>query len=102
MVTFGERVSRPFISEPSILVIKEKHGDRYFNVPDDKTLFAVALMIVTARLRDGWWYEKPSEEMVKRAVEAKDGRAAYDVLRARRNAEYEGFSIERFESFDGG
>lgn len=41
--------SRKIIDKPHVLVLKEKHAFRYFHIPDDATLFAVALKIVEER-----------------------------------------------------
>lgn len=51
----------PFIKEPMLLVFKEKHGDRYYHVVDDKMLLAVALKILTERFEEGYWYGEPSD-----------------------------------------
>jgi len=50
---------RTIVSQPCVLVFKEKHGDRYFHVPNDETLFAAALHVLKERHADGYWYHKP-------------------------------------------
>lgn len=47
---------RPVISEPSVLVCHEKHGERYFLVNDDEDLFRVALSILKGRFSQKEWY----------------------------------------------
>jgi hypothetical protein len=42
----------------SVLVCREKRGDRYFVTPDDKSLFKNALLILRGRLVSDW-YEAP-------------------------------------------
>jgi len=56
------REQRPIIREPHVLVFKEKHGDRYFHVPDDAALFAAALSVLTERKKEGYWYYKPEKK----------------------------------------
>lgn len=71
----------PDLTEPSVLVLKEKHDDLYFHVPDEATLHKVALDILTKRLKSGDWYydlrqDVPkSPELTKEQIEAlPDGR----------------------------
>lgn len=57
--------SRPkpgYLRAPSVLVLKEKHGDRHFNVADDAALHRVALKILTERFEQGYWYYKPEDK----------------------------------------
>ncbi len=49
----------PIVEEPSVLVLQEKHGDRYFYVASDKALFTTALAIVKERNSHGQWYPQP-------------------------------------------
>ena len=133
----------PIVTEPMLLVFKEKHGERYFNVPNDDALFAACLKVVTERLKDGYWYNEPdgvvpqapdftkdqvasmpesmrsdaykklraydqalssfNEEIadhakIKKAVDEKNGRLAWGIIRDRGRYEYEGYDLERFES----
>lgn len=41
----------------ALLVLKEKHSDIYFAIPNLETLYAVALAVVTLRFNDGWYSE---------------------------------------------
>src|SRR5271168_4307264 len=59
---------RPFIASPSVLVFKEKHGDRHFNVPDDEALFAAALKVLAERFKQGYWYYDPAKEGAAEAM----------------------------------
>jgi len=136
----------PLIKQPMLLVFKEKHGERYFYIPDDKALFAVALKIVSERFEEGYWYPEPGVEdkpaapdytkeqiatlpesmqktatatlaayerslreynglvdefkRIEKAVEEKDGQAAWQIIRERQRAEYEGYDLEHFETLD--
>jgi hypothetical protein len=64
---------RPLVTEPMLLVFKEKHGDRHYHTPNDKTLFRVALAVLTERWEEGCWYYGPDEEApVAPDVEEKD------------------------------
>lgn len=51
---------RIWINEPSVLILHEKHGCRYYEVQNEKQLFSAALTILRARVKDGYWYNKPS------------------------------------------
>ncbi len=132
---------RPTVREPSVLVLKEKHGEQYFLVQSDQDLHRIALTIVKGRLKDRWYYDPSEEDLPKKpeltedevaamkpsgikkmaegqigvykaamrhreiacedyagmvkALQAEDGRGAWNFLRNRRDHEYEGFSIER-------
>ena len=41
---------------PQVLILNEKHGDRYFLVKTEKDLHDIALKVVTQRFKDGYWY----------------------------------------------
>lgn len=49
--------------ELGILRLKEKHGEQYFDCSTEEKLYAVCLMIVKARHKEGYWYnfDKPTE-----------------------------------------
>ncbi len=128
----------------SVLVFREKHGSRYFHIPNAKALYAAALQVLTMRYREECWYLKPEPsdkpktpdvpaaeieklpvslqsaartlwqeynerlrsylederdyKAITKAVREKDGKAAWDILNARKNAEYEGFFLESYEN----
>ena len=52
---------RPFVDGRSVLVLKEKHSDRYFVVDNDEELFAAAVMVLRGRLKAGHFYYDPGE-----------------------------------------
>lgn len=90
------------------MVLHEKHGELHFHIPDEATLFRVALDIVAKRLKAGHWYIDPKDYvpkdpgMTKEQAEAlPEGpikRAALQevVSYQRRLSEYHGFK----ESWD--
>lgn len=91
-----------------VLVLNEKHGNRYFYIGDETTLYDVAFRIVKQRLEEGHWYTDMSDEDspmiltlkdVKEAVNTRDGRAAWEILlrRSRGEHEYERVEIADFE-----
>lgn len=132
----------PFVKQPMLLVFKEKHGERYFYIPDDAALFGACLKVVTERLEQDWYPEPDgvvpkapdftreqiatlpesmraeataklraydrdveafNEELadfakIKKAVDEKNGRLAWGIIRDRARAEYEGYDLERFET----
>ena len=66
---------KPFtITEPMLLVLDEKHGEGYFHIPDTDALHRVALNILTAREKSGYWYYQPTKpkepDFTKQQVEA--------------------------------
>ena len=49
---------RPTITlQRTVMVLREKHGDRYFVVDNDEELHQTALAVVRQRLKEGWYYE---------------------------------------------
>jgi len=46
---------------PVLLVAKEKHGTYYWNITDLRTLYTLALEILTKRYKSGEWYFEPEE-----------------------------------------
>jgi hypothetical protein len=42
-----------------ILIAKEKHGDRYFDVSSKEQLHKVALYLLKQRFEAGYWYYEP-------------------------------------------
>jgi hypothetical protein len=68
------RKLQPIIEEPQLLVFHEKHGERYFYVPDDHTLFTAALKVLNERHAEDYWYFKPDKpkapDFTKEQVEA--------------------------------
>jgi hypothetical protein len=55
------RPVRPIVEEPVVLILHEKHGGLHFHIPDEPTLFKVALDIVIKRLKAGHWYLDPKD-----------------------------------------
>lgn len=51
-----DKVARKLVTRPSVLVCHEKHGNRYFAIPDDEALKRAALKILGDRVKDGYWY----------------------------------------------
>lgn len=141
-------VARPLVPEPRLLVLEEKHGKRYFHVPNEAALFKLALGLLKERHKAGYWYCKPdpkdkpeppdvtAEEIEKlpkslqnsartslrnytaalrsyedevndytaivKAVREKDGQAAWTLLFDRRDYEYEGVRLERYNEVGDG
>jgi hypothetical protein len=138
------RQPRPIVQYPSILVLNEKHARCYWRVDNDAMLFAVALKVLTERLKSGHWYYAPLKEdkpkpldfshaslasmpeslrvearrklqfhessmrrwtqeheahaRILKAVDDKDGRAAWEALCSMRAGEYEGFDLKPLET----
>lgn len=56
------KVPGPIITEPRLLVFREKHGVSYYLVNDDNMLYAAALKVLTQRFETGYWYYKPAKK----------------------------------------
>ena len=54
-----KKPSKKKTKKQRIIVFDEKHGDRYFDASTAAKLQAVALKILTERLKSGYWYFKP-------------------------------------------
>lgn len=54
--------NKRYVGEGSILVLHEKHGDRYYSVPTLDALYAAALATVIERNEQGWFYEPDQVE----------------------------------------
>jgi hypothetical protein len=82
---------------PQILVVREKHGNRYLPAATDEELHASALKLVTNRVEDGYWYyDDEDDAAATRAsdiVQASDGTAAWRFLQERDDYEYEGVEL---------
>lgn len=129
---------RPFVEGRSVLVLKEKHSDRYFVVDNDEELFAAAVMVLRGRLKAGCFYYDPGEpppgpdfsqadadklpaslreaamsqfrrheeklrvhanekqewDDINLVCASADGRAAWRILRAQADHEYQGVYLE--------
>lgn len=141
------RPRRPVIDKPSLLVLNEKHGDRYFHVEDDAALFRAALTVVLQRYKEGYWYANPMDcdqpknpgmtmeqaktlpdgpirvaavaavnqyrqacrevddltdtwNIIQKAVNDRDGRLAWQVLRDYSDGEYQRVSIEPYSKIE--
>lgn len=71
-----------------ILVLKEKHGDRYIG-PYEKVAERedLANKIVRERLKEGYWYTQEAEE--SGAIQAVDSNRCWEFLVQRSRYEYE-------------
>lgn len=82
-----------------ILVLHEKHGDRYIALTEKTTKEDAALKILDQRLRDQWYYEDDNDLIeIKNIVTKRDGPHAYRLLCSRNDYEYEGFEVVETES----
>lgn len=80
-----------------MLVAQEKHAERYFRVNDTDEYRRVARAIVEERVKDGWFDLDDFLKDLARPVDRNDPDFYVFVLRERRDAEYEGFTIEPLE-----
>jgi len=64
---------RKYKHEPnSILVFKEKHGERYFLVPTVEALQKAALKVALERNEEGYWYDFDEEAPVEPKIKLED------------------------------
>lgn len=84
-----------------VLVLYEKHGNAYFDVPDSATLDDVALKILTERFNQGYWYDEDYEfyPAIKLCVENQRAVDAFFLLRRRSDDgyEYERISVQTLQ-----
>lgn len=79
-------------SNVDILVTKEKHGDRYYEIVNGD-VEAVARRLAADRLAEGWFYDDADADALAMTVLSQKPNAVFQWLWARRSNEYEG--IER-------
>lgn len=80
-----------------LLILKEKHGERYFSYTTQEELHLLARFIVSERIEENWYEDESNKRVLAdldRVVKSGDGKAAWNVLQARSQWEYEGFEIE--------
>ncbi|GJQ44116.1 MAG: hypothetical protein JETCAE03_36140 [Ignavibacteriaceae bacterium] len=82
----------------TIIVLKEKHSDRYIDagegLDDRENLEKISAKIIKERIREKFWY---TPEDVKEAKEAIKNKNALGWLRKRSGYEYEGFELQTLE-----
>lgn len=79
-----------------ILVLHEKHGDRYIAAGDtEDSIGQAAAAVVRERLRDEFWYLEEHE--VQSANHYLERNKAMNWLRSRSTYEYEGVSVQTLE-----
>lgn len=78
-----------YVPEPMLVVLDEKHEPMHFLVKNDVDLFTLALQIVRVRVARRWYEE---------TVTFDDGCLAWEWLRSRREAEYEGITLQKFST----
>lgn len=88
---------KPRLSENSLLIFSEKHGDRYFIVSDTEHLDAACMIVLYERFTDhygGSWYYDEAEIQAKYILDNNLTDAAFGFLETRDDCEYETFYIE--------
>lgn len=85
------------IEHASVLVLKEKQGDRYIRIDNDADLFVAFRKVILDRLKDGWWYEAPEDIAAAKNAANGSGAEAYRFCDGRSRHEYEGFVIDPLE-----
>lgn len=65
---------RPSVERPSVLILHEKHGNRYLLANSDQELHRAALAVLKARMEAGYFYREPEPPedpgLTKEQVEA--------------------------------
>ena len=49
----------PLHDGPKLLILKEKHCNRYFHVTNERTLFRIAIEVLRERYEEGWYQDDP-------------------------------------------
>lgn len=81
-----------------ILIAEEKHGSRYFDASTPELLHAAALKLVSERIETEYFAEPKTElNRLRDTLKTRDGKYAWLFLMERRDAEYEGVTIENIE-----
>lgn len=55
--------NKQFVGKGSILILHEKHGDKFYSIPTLEALYAAALATLSERLEEGWFYEPEQPEI---------------------------------------
>lgn len=88
---------------PSVLVAREADDDRYFDATTEDRFHKAALALLTERANDelhGWYDGAPAlwKKQMQMAISTADGDWAWRQLVSRSKFEYEGVSLELFET----
>lgn len=86
-----------------ILILKDKHGDRYFSYSNEHELHLVAAFIVRERFDDGWYEDikesRSAAALLEKAIDG-DNRAAFALIGRRNDYEY-GYELVDTETVEG-
>lgn len=80
-----------------ILILHEKHGDRYLDVSTDERLISSVWSVLKARLEEGWYHDPKWLEIVRKYVDHPElitPAKALGLMNRRKDHEYEGFDLE--------
>lgn len=89
------------MSFPKVLVLSEKHCDRYYHVTTEPELRKIAQAVLHDRIIEGWYFEGDLDE-AKKALGGNDTAAWRFLLsRTRDNYEYERVALEDYEELSG-
>jgi hypothetical protein len=56
--------NKQFVGKGSILILHEKHGDRFYAVPTLDALYAAAVATIIERNEEGWFYEPDQPDIM--------------------------------------
>lgn len=84
----------------SILVLKEKHGDRHFSFNTPEELRLLAAHIVRERQKEGYFYEDAQHDKLLIQALKGDNQAALRFLHNRSDYEYEGIETVEPETLE--
>ena len=84
------------LNKDTIIIFKEKYSDRYFSIPTENDLYAVAWKIFNERKDEGWYdVDEEFYDLYKSALKGEKNTWRY--LQARQDFEYEGYEIIELE-----
>jgi len=85
---------------PQVLVLKEKHDDRYYHITSEAMLHETARAIVKNRILEGWYFDDAYESGKTDAVKASaipSGAWKFLLTRSRKAYEYEYVALETYD-----
>lgn len=59
---------KQIVTKPELLILREKHGEGYYLINNDKKLFEVSLVILKTRFNEGWYYDPDESEIPKASL----------------------------------
>jgi len=92
------------MSDLKILIVKEKHGDRYFDASTDEALWRASHYILKRRHEEGWYVEwtlkngkQGMNDFIAQKLTEEPSKIHWLLLQKRNGGEYEDVCLEHLE-----